>query len=120
MSHSALIMVYYSLFHSVMTYRIIFWGSCSHSQKMSKIQKRAIRIIMGYKSRDCSMNLFKNLEMLPLKSQYIFSLLLLLASNRDLFVRNYEYHNVHTGHCNNLIATGQFICLINKVFTTQV
>jgi len=55
------------------------------------------------------MNLFKNLEISPLKSQYICSLLLFLVSNRDLFMRNYEYHNIHTRQSNNLNATGQFV-----------
>jgi len=58
MSHSPLIMVYYSLFYAIMTYKIIFWGSSSHRQKMFKIKKKtAIRITMGHRSRDSCSNL---------------------------------------------------------------
>ena len=44
---NAIIMIYHSLFHAVMTYGIIFWGNSSHSTQVYKMQKRAIRIIMG-------------------------------------------------------------------------
>jgi hypothetical protein len=40
MSHSSLIMIYYSLFHSVMSSGIIFWGNSSHSQKIFKLQQK--------------------------------------------------------------------------------
>jgi len=35
-----------------MTYGIIFWGNSTHSSKIFKIQKRAIRILMGRRSRE--------------------------------------------------------------------
>jgi hypothetical protein len=74
MSHSPLTMVYYSLFHSIMTYKIIFWGSSSHNQKIFKIQRTVIRIIMGHSSTDSHSNLYKNWEILPLKSRgYLFT-----------------------------------------------
>ena len=43
MSHSSLITIYYALFHSSMSYGIIFWGNSSNKQKIFKLQKRAIR-----------------------------------------------------------------------------
>jgi hypothetical protein len=95
MSHSTLI-IYFSLFHSVMIYGIISWGNSSHSQKIFKIQKRAIRIIMGHKSRNSCRNLFKKLEILPIKSQYIFSLILFVVNNRDLFTINSENQSIQT------------------------
>jgi len=39
---------------------------------------------MNARNRDFYHQLFKKLEILPLKSQYIFSLLLFIARNRDL------------------------------------
>jgi hypothetical protein len=58
-------MVYYAYFHSGMSYGIIFWGNSTHSTKIFKIQKRAIRIITGSKNRDACRDLFKNLKRLP-------------------------------------------------------
>jgi hypothetical protein len=40
MPHSTLIMIYYSLFHAVMTYGIIFWGNPSNSPAVFKMQYR--------------------------------------------------------------------------------
>ena len=40
--------------------------------------------------------LFKNLKILPLKSQNIFSFLLFVAKNRDLYESNSEIHNINT------------------------
>lgn len=40
--------------------------------------------------------LVKKLETLPLKSQYIFSLLLLVINNQDLFMTHSENHNIQT------------------------
>jgi len=59
-----------------------------------KIQKRAIRI-MGCKSRAPCRNFFKKLEILPLKSQYIFPLLLFMVNDVDLFIAISENHNIH-------------------------
>ena len=39
--------------------------------------------------------LFKNLKILPLKSQYIFSFLLFVAKNNDLYELNLEIHNIN-------------------------
>jgi len=35
-------MIYYSCFHSVMTYGSLFWGHSSHSIKIYKLQKKII------------------------------------------------------------------------------
>ena len=44
LSLDALKMVYFSYFHSIMTYGIIFWGNSRYSDIIFKLQKRAIRI----------------------------------------------------------------------------
>jgi len=60
------------------------------------MRKRVIRIIMGYGYREFCRELFKELKILPLSSQYIFSLLLFVVSNRDYLVLNSVYYNVNT------------------------
>jgi hypothetical protein len=40
MSHTTLIIVYYSLFHSIMNYGLIFWGNSSYSCKIFRMQKK--------------------------------------------------------------------------------
>jgi hypothetical protein len=40
-------MIYYSYFYSLLTYGIIFGGSSSFSEQISRIQKRIIRVMSG-------------------------------------------------------------------------
>jgi hypothetical protein len=72
MSSSSLIMIYRSLFHSVLTYGIEFWGTSPSTDKLFKLQKRIIRIMTGQGVRTYCRDLFKEREILPLKAQYIF------------------------------------------------
>jgi hypothetical protein len=81
-------MVYFSLAHSIISYGIIFWDSSAHSKIIFKIQKRIIRIITNSGSRDLCRNLFKELLILPFYSQYIFSLLMFVVKNKNLFKMN--------------------------------
>jgi len=73
-------MVYHSYFHSVINYRINFWGNSSCSNSIFKLHNRIIRIVMGVGIRDSSRYFFKILNILPLISQYIFSLLLFMVN----------------------------------------
>jgi hypothetical protein len=73
LSNDALKMVYFALFHSVMSYGLIFWGNSTHGKCVFKLQKRAVRLIMGAGNRDSCRKIFKLLKILPLSSQYIYS-----------------------------------------------
>jgi len=94
-------MIYYSRFHSAMTYSLLFWGNSPDGIKIFRLQKRIIIIMMGYRSRDSCKKLFFNLEILPLPSQYIFSLLLFMIRNKNQFLVNSEiYHTDTRQHAN--------------------
>jgi hypothetical protein len=41
-----------------MIYGIIFWGNSTHSSKIIKIQKRAITILMGRRSREILVGIY--------------------------------------------------------------
>jgi hypothetical protein len=73
-----------------MTYGLIFWGNSSHSGNNFKLQKRIVRIIRGARPRDSCRELFKVSKISPLTSQYIFSLALFVANNKNLFEENSE------------------------------
>jgi hypothetical protein len=68
MSQDAFKSVYYSYFHSLITYGIIFWGNSSYSSHIFRLQKRAVRIITESRPRDSCRELFKHLRILPLQS----------------------------------------------------
>jgi hypothetical protein len=81
-----------------MTYGLIFWGNSSNSGNIFKLQKRIITIIMEVRPRDSCRDVLK---MLPLTSQYIFSLALFVANNNNLFKENSEVRNIKTkNNCN--------------------
>jgi hypothetical protein len=96
LSQDSLRMVYYPYFHSVMSYGLIFWRNSYYSNIIFKLQKRIIRIIVAIRGRGSCTEHFKTLKMLPLQSQYILSLLLLVVDNGDNFRVNSEIHNINS------------------------
>ena len=66
------------------------------------MQKRIIRIMTKSDSRSSCRQLFKNLGILPLQSQYILSLLSFVVRNTDQFTNNLEIHNINTRYNINL------------------
>jgi len=80
--------MYYSYFNSIMSYGLPFWGNSPHSQKIFRIQKKIIKIMVRCRSRVLCRNLFRKLEILPLASQYIYLLLLFVVNNINLFLFN--------------------------------
>jgi hypothetical protein len=82
MPTSSLKTIYYAFFHLAMSYGIIIFGNSSHSSIIFKLQKRAIRIMEGCGNRVSCRNLFKKLEILPLTSQYMLSLLMFIVQNK--------------------------------------
>ena len=93
--------IYYSYFGSVMNYGLCFWGVSPHSIKVFRMQKKIIRIMIGCNSRVSCRDLFRKLEILPLASQYIFSLMLFVVNNKSLFIPNSLNHNINTRHITN-------------------
>jgi hypothetical protein len=65
LSFESITMVYYSIFHSVMLYGIIFWAISNYSKIIFKIKKRVIRIITNSGNRDSHRDLFKKLNISP-------------------------------------------------------
>jgi len=56
-----------------------------------------IRTTMNATNADCCLQLLKNLKIVTLKSQYIFSFYYCIRSkNRDLYESNSENYNINT------------------------
>jgi hypothetical protein len=88
--------IYYSHLHSIISYGVIFWGHIAPSTRVFILQKRIIRIMMGSRSKNSCRKLFTSLEILPLPSLHIFSLLRFVIKNKELFTTNNETHNYGT------------------------
>jgi hypothetical protein len=100
MSLETLGVVYFTYIHSVISYGIILGGNQPYSDKIFKIQKRMIRIITISRTRDSCRELFKKLEILPLYSQYIYSIFVI--KNKQLFYTNNQIHSICTRFKTNL------------------
>ena len=56
----------------------------------------------GCRNRVLCRHLFKKLQILPLTSQYMLSLLMFIVQNKNFFLTNNENHNLDTKQRNNL------------------
>jgi hypothetical protein len=95
MPNETLKIVYYSYFHSLLTYGIIFWGNTSFSMQIFRIKKRIIRVVSGLRPRDSCRDAFRDWRILQLQSQYIFSLLI-LVNNMGLYHTTSQIHGFNT------------------------
>ena len=93
--------IYYSSFHSVMTYGLLFLGHSSNSIKIFWLKKKLIRIVMGFEIATLVEYCFFNLEILPLSSQYTLSLLLFMIRNRNQFLVNSEVNHTDSKQHSN-------------------
>jgi hypothetical protein len=114
MSNDVLRTIYFSYVHSVISYGIIFWGNSHLSTNIFKIQKRIIRTLTNTGRHDTCRPLFKQLQILPLPSQYIFSILLFVNKNRDLFLSNSEIHKINTRYNQNLHLPSTNLALVQR------
>jgi hypothetical protein len=57
---------------------------------------------MNARNRDSCLQLFRNLKILQFKSQHIFSLILFISENRDLYELNSKIHNISTRFSSDL------------------
>jgi hypothetical protein len=95
LSQESLKMIYFSYFHSIMFYGLVFWGNSYHNNTVLKLQKRIIRIMVGIRDRESCREYFRKLKLIPLQSQYICSLLLFVINNRQHFKINSDMHNIN-------------------------
>jgi len=110
-------MAYFSYIHSIVRYGIIFWGNATNSCKVFKLQKRVIRIISGAEPRASCGGLFRKLEILPVPSQYILSLMLFIIDNPNNCQTGLEIHGLHTRSKNQLFIPIANLTSVQKGIT---
>jgi hypothetical protein len=102
MSLETLKIVYHSIFNLILNYGLPFWGTSPHSKKIFGMQKRIVWIMLGCRRLASCRNLFKKLKILPLMSQYIFSITMYIIKNKHQFTVNSEIHSINTRQHLNL------------------
>jgi hypothetical protein len=65
--------IYFAHIHTIMSCGIIFWSKSPSAKKVFLIQKKIIRIITNTRPRDSCREIFKNMEIMTLYSQYIYT-----------------------------------------------
>lgn len=88
--------VYYAQINSLLAYGLIFWGGSSDSEDLFRIQKWAIRVIKGVNKRTSCRPFFKDLQILPLPSLYIYEVIIFTRRNIEKFPRNSDFHSYFT------------------------
>jgi hypothetical protein len=77
-------------------------GTQLNANRVFKLQKRVIRCIVGCNSHESCRDYFREMRILPLKSQYIYSMMMFAVKNNDIFYRNNDYHDIRTRQHTNM------------------
>ena len=70
--------------------------------------------MMNVETRESCRELFKEINILPLQSQYILSLLLFVVKNINMFKSNSVVHTINTGHCSDLYLPSVHLSKVQK------
>jgi hypothetical protein len=102
MSIEVLRNTYFSHVPSIISYGIIFLGNSSYSEDIFKIQKRIFGLIMNSGKKTSCRQLFRKLNILPVQSQYILSILSFVAKDKDQFISNSQVQKINTRQTSDL------------------
>ena len=94
--------IYYSNFHSVSTYGLLFWGNSQTAQRSLGCKRRWSELWWAAEVETHVKKFYFNLEILPLPSQYILSLLLFMIRNKNQFLINSGMYHTNTRQHANL------------------
>lgn len=94
--------VYFSYFHSIMSYGILLWGQAANIQSIFILQKRAVRAIYNLRARDSLRNVFNEAGILTVPSQYIYCNILYIHQNINMYNKHSDIHGRNTRNKNKL------------------
>jgi hypothetical protein len=112
-------LVYYSYFHSVMTYGILVWGKAADIQTVFVLQKRAIRSIYLLSSRESLRDRFKEINIMTVASLYIYENIIYVIKNFDSFTKNSDIHKLNTRNKNKIAIKKFRIRKVHRSFLGQ-
>jgi hypothetical protein len=78
-------------------------------------RKGQLGLLWGMVTESCR-NLFKELNILPLMSQYILSLLTFVSNNKEQYFAYCKIHNINTRHTSDLHLPRTHLNIYQKVF----
>ena len=89
-------MFYFASVHSRIAYGILLWGSCSHMDRIFKIQKRVLRIMNGVSNRTSCRSLFVGNRIMTVYSLFVYTCLMYAKENGEKFVTAERCHDYNT------------------------
>ena len=87
-----------------MSYGILLWGKAADIETIFILQKRAIRAIYNLGSRASLKELFKEIGILTVASQYILANIMFIKHNIHLYSKNSDIHSVNTRNKHKLVG----------------
>lgn len=105
---SPALLAYYSYFHSILSYGLIYWGFSSGAHSILLLQKRALRSALGMRRQESCRPVFKSQRILTLYGQLILDSCVLVHKISDELPRHRDVHSYNTRHRNNILATNNF------------
>lgn len=109
-------LVYFSYFHSLLSYGILLWGNAADIGAIFVLQKRAIRSIYNLNSRESLRKRFREFNILTVASQYIFDNLLYIHKNKNTYLINSDIHLYNTRNRNKFVMPRYRLCKTSKSF----
>ncbi|CAH2249251.1 jg21761 [Pararge aegeria aegeria] len=88
-------LVYFSYFHSIMSYGILLWGNAADISTIFVLQKRAVRSIYKMGPRESLRDKFKDFKIMTVYSQYIFENLMYVHKNISKFKKKCDCNNLN-------------------------
>ena len=87
---------YHAIFHSHINYSILFWGGVRRMNEIFIYQKKAIRIILGLKTRESCRGRFREMNILTIPSTYVYHAVIYIKSHSDEYKLGLDNHNYLT------------------------
>lgn len=94
---------YFSFFHSILNFGILFWGDTTESSKIFIKQKQVLRILCGANSRYSCRELFPKEKILTVTSILILTCVMYIHDNKEILLKNNFNHKYDTRNQNNFI-----------------
>lgn len=112
-------LVYFSYFHSIMSYGILLWGNAADIQTIFVLQKKAIRAIYKLRRRHSLRDKFKEINIMTVASQYIYENLIYIKRNINHYSKYSDLHSFNTRNKDKLVLPPTRLSKIGNSFKCQ-
>lgn len=95
-----LLTVYHANFNSILRYGNLMWGNSINALRVFKIQKRALRTMLGMHRLESCRGIFRRNNLLTLAGLHVYECVVFLRKNQHLFTGELPQHDHNTRSIN--------------------